>query len=111
MRTDDDVFVRGERLLNLLSGMNRTELHFVGQAGRGRSSEEGKLALDWNENFCMGGTGMLMTRPVLRRLAPKAGGLYYTIYTGGRYLINRILSVFFDPAGPVPAGLQGKGSI
>jgi chondroitin sulfate synthase len=71
MRTDDDVFVRGEKLLNFISGINRTELHFVGQAGRGRGSEEGKLSLDWNENFCMGGTGMLMSRPVLRLLAPK----------------------------------------
>jgi chondroitin sulfate synthase len=71
MRTDDDVFVRGEKLLNFISGMNRTDLHFVGQAGRGRGREEGKLSLDWNENFCMGGTGMLMSRPVLRLLAPK----------------------------------------
>ncbi len=71
MRTDDDVFVRGEKLLNFLSGINRTELHFVGQAGRGRTSEEGKLSLDWNENFCMGGTGMVMSRPVLRAFAPR----------------------------------------
>ena len=71
MRTDDDVFVRGEKLLSFLSGINRTELHFIGQAGRGRGLEEGKLSLDWNENFCMGGTGMVMSRPVLRRLAPK----------------------------------------
>jgi hypothetical protein len=77
MRTDDDVFVRGEQLLNLLSGINRTELHFLGQAGRGKSSEEGKIDLDSNANFCIGGCAgvVVMSRPVLRRLAHKARGL------------------------------------
>lgn len=42
----------------------------VGQAGRGNSEEFGLLSLEFDENFCMGGPGVIMSRETLRRVAP-----------------------------------------
>lgn len=42
----------------------------IGQAGRGNSLEIGQLALDHDENFCMGGPGVILSRETLRRVAP-----------------------------------------
>lgn len=42
----------------------------VGQAGRGNSEEFGLLSLEFDENFCMGGPGVIMSRETLRRMAP-----------------------------------------
>lgn len=41
-----------------------------GQAGRGNSEEFGLLSLEFDENFCMGGPGIIMSRETLRRVAP-----------------------------------------
>lgn len=71
MRSDDDVFVDVDKLLALLGGINPSESHFIGQAGVGRGEEEGHLSLLWNQNFCMGGTGMLLSKVTLQHLAPK----------------------------------------
>jgi len=71
MRTDDDVYVNGERLLKFLGGIDHSELHFLGQAGRGRGKEEGHLSLLWNQNFCMGGTGMILSQTTLKTFVPK----------------------------------------
>ncbi len=65
MRTDDDVFVNTENLFNFLLGIDSDRIQFLGQAGRGRGEEEGRLSLQWNENFCMGGTGMIMSRYII----------------------------------------------
>ena len=71
MRTDDDVFVNTDNLFNFLLNINSDGTHFLGQAGRGRGEEEGHLSLQWNENFCMGGTGMLMSGSTLQMFMPK----------------------------------------
>lgn len=42
----------------------------VGQAGRGNAEEFGLLSLEFDENFCMGGPGVIMSRETLRRMAP-----------------------------------------
>ena len=71
IRADDDVFVHSKKLLNFLSGINSRELHFIGNAGQGLNSEVGKLFLNWNQNYCMGGPGMIMSQPLLQLLLPK----------------------------------------
>ena len=61
LRSDDDVFVKVEQLLEFLRPINASEAQYIGQAGRGRGLEEGKLNLDWNQNFCMGGPGVMLS--------------------------------------------------
>lgn len=39
---------------------------FTGQAGRGNNEEFGLLSLEYDENFCMGGPGVIMSRETLR---------------------------------------------
>ena len=58
-------------MTRFLSGINPKQPHFLGQAGRGRGDEEGKLSMLWNQNFCMGGTGMVLSAPTLQQLVPK----------------------------------------
>ena len=70
MRCDDDVYVRTDKLEELLRGFDSSEDLFIGQAGQGLQSERGKLGLAPNDNFCMGGPGMIMSRSVLIKLAP-----------------------------------------
>lgn len=42
--------------------------HFVlGQAGKGNTEEFGLLSLEYDENFCMGGPGVILSRETLRR--------------------------------------------
>ena len=71
MRADDDVFMQGEKLLNFLSRVNSKELYYIGQGGQGQRSERSKLFLSWNQNYCMGGPGMIMSQPLLQLLVSK----------------------------------------
>jgi hypothetical protein len=41
--------------------------HPLGQAGRGNNEEFGLLSLEFDENFCMGGPGIIMSRQTLKR--------------------------------------------
>ncbi|GAV07635.1 hypothetical protein RvY_17450 [Ramazzottius varieornatus] len=70
MRADDDVFVRGDRLEEFLRSLNSSKPLFIGQAGMGNKEEFGMLSLSPGENFCMGGPGIIISREVLRRMAP-----------------------------------------
>lgn len=70
MRADDDVYVRGDKLEEFLRSVDSRKPQFIGQAGRGTNDEKDVLALDYNENFCMGGPGVLISRETLRRVAP-----------------------------------------
>lgn len=38
-----------------------------GQAGKGNSEEFGLLSLEFDENFCMGGPGVILSSETLRR--------------------------------------------
>ena len=72
MRADDDVFVRPDKLENFLRSINSSNKLFIGQAGRGNPDEFGHLSLKTEENFCMGGPGIIMSRKTLGLLAPHA---------------------------------------
>jgi hypothetical protein len=56
--------------LNFL-GWNIKKISFIifalGQAGRGNNEEFGLLSLEYDENFCMGGPGIIMSRQTLKR--------------------------------------------
>lgn len=81
MRADDDVYVRGDKLGEFLRSVDSRKPQFIGQAGRGTNSERDALALDYNENFCMGGPGVLISRETLRRVAPHVKYCLKHLYT------------------------------
>lgn len=81
MRADDDVYIKGDRLEDFLRSLNSSEPLFLGQTGLGTTEEMGKLALEPGENFCMGGPGVIMSREVLRRMAPHIGQCLREMHT------------------------------
>lgn len=70
MRADDDVYIRTDQLESFLRSVNSSKPQFIGQAGLGNKEEFGQLSLQADENFCMGGPGMIMSRDTLRLLIP-----------------------------------------
>ncbi|CAH1118840.1 unnamed protein product [Phaedon cochleariae] len=81
LRADDDVYIRTDRLEELLRSVDSRKPWFIGQTGRGTTDELGLLALDSDENFCMGGPGVLMSRETLRRAAPHVDRCLAHLYT------------------------------
>lgn len=70
VRADDDVYVRTERLSVLLRTLNSSDDLVIGQAGTGKPQEKGRLGLQQDDNFCLGGPGVVMSQSVLRKVAP-----------------------------------------
>ena len=70
LRSDDDVFIKVEQLLDFLAPLDHRKPLYIGQAGRGRGMEEGRLGLGWRQNFCMGGPGVVLSSAALRLTAP-----------------------------------------
>ncbi|XP_041105848.1 chondroitin sulfate synthase 3-like [Polyodon spathula] len=81
MRADDDVYIRGDKLEELLRSLNSSKPMYLGQTGLGTTEELGKLALEPGENFCMGGPGMIFSREVLKRMVPHIGECLRGMYT------------------------------
>lgn len=82
MRADDDIFIKGDKLEQFLRSVNSSKPLFIGQAGVGTKEEIGLLNLGSTDNYCMGGTGMVMSRETLRLIKPHlkfcVGNLYTT---------------------------------
>ncbi|CAB0032797.1 unnamed protein product [Trichogramma brassicae] len=81
LRADDDLYVRTDRLERLLRSVDSRRALYVGQAGRGNSEEFGLLSLEYDENFCMGGPGVLISRETLARLVPHIKYCLANLYT------------------------------
>ncbi|XP_069679907.1 chondroitin sulfate synthase 1 [Periplaneta americana] len=81
LRADDDVYVRPDRLERLLRSVDSRKPQFIGQAGRGNQEEFGLLSLEYDENFCMGGPGVLLSRETLARVAPHVKTCLRNLYT------------------------------
>ncbi|XP_060526080.1 chondroitin sulfate synthase 1 isoform X2 [Cylas formicarius] len=81
MRADDDVYVRYDKLEELLRGVDSKKPLFIGQTGKGKSEEMDRLSLDTDENFCMGGPGVIMSRGTLRKIAPYLEDCLSNLYT------------------------------
>lgn len=80
-RADDDVYVRTDRLEILLRSVDSRKPMYIGQAGRGNSEEFGLLSLEYDENFCMGGPGVVLSRETLRRIVPHIKYCLRHLYT------------------------------
>ena len=70
LRSDDDVYIRAEKLENFLHTFNSSEDLYLGQAGTGNRFEKGKLGLGWGDNFCMGGPSAVLSASTLRKVTP-----------------------------------------
>lgn len=81
LRADDDVYIRTDKLESLLRSVDSRKPWFIGQAGRGNSEEFGLLSLDHDENFCMGGPGVILSRETLKRIAPHVKNCLENLYT------------------------------
>lgn len=81
MRADDDVYIKGTKLTSFLRSVNSSVPHFMGQAGIGTTEERDKLSLRENENFCMGGPGIVMSRATLQRFVPHISYCLKNLYT------------------------------
>lgn len=80
-RADDDVYVRTDRLEHFLRSLDSRKPYFLGQAGKGNQEEFGLLSLEFDENFCMGGPGMIMSRETLSRIAPHIQTCLQNLFT------------------------------
>jgi chondroitin sulfate synthase len=81
LRADDDVYVRTDRLEELLRAVDSKKPWFIGQTGRGNTEEFGMLSLESDENFCMGGPGVIFSRETLKRMAPYVDECLANLYT------------------------------
>lgn len=80
-RADDDVYIRPDKIEDLLRSLDSKKLYFIGQAGKGNPEEFGLLSLEEDENFCMGGPGMIMSRETLSRMAPHIKHCLHNLFT------------------------------
>ncbi len=81
LRADDDVYIRTDKIEAFLRSVNSSKPQFIGQAGRGTQEEFGSLSLEYDENFCMGGPGIILSRETLRRMAPYVKYCLQNLYT------------------------------
>jgi chondroitin sulfate synthase len=70
MRVDDDVYLKPDRIEQFLRSINSSQRQFIGQPGTGNKEEFGLLSLEADENFCMGGPGIMMTKATLKLFTP-----------------------------------------
>lgn len=70
IRADDDVYMRTDRLGAYLKRLDSSDDIVIGQPGVGHKVEIGMLGLGKNDNFCLGGPGIIMTSNVLRKMGP-----------------------------------------
>ena len=70
IRADDDVYLRTDKLRAYLVRLDSSDDLVIGQPGVGKKEELGKLGLGKDDNFCLGGPGIMMTSSVLRNVGP-----------------------------------------
>jgi chondroitin sulfate synthase len=99
MRADDDLYARGEKLEEFLRSLDAGKAHLIGQAGLGNSAEYGQLALGAQDNYCMGGPGVIVSRETLNLVAPHLQSCLLSMLTThedvelGR-CIKQVVSIF-----------------
>ena len=70
IRADDDVYINRDNLVSLLTSIAVNDDVLLGHPGIGTNEEKGKLGLEEESNFCIGGTGIVMSRSVLKKVYP-----------------------------------------
>ena len=70
IRADDDMYVRGELLMDLLEKMNPYDRVYLGRAGVGRDDDLDRLHLLPHERYCMGGPGVVFSYAAMTAVGP-----------------------------------------
>lgn len=70
VRADDDMYVRGQMLVDLLKDMNPYERIYLGRAGVGKDDDLDRLHLLPHERYCMGGPGVIFSYAAMRSVGP-----------------------------------------
>ena len=70
VRADDDVYIKGDKLAKFLASVDSSKVYYIGQAGKGRKHERGKLGLFDDKTYCMGGPGIIISRATLKKVVP-----------------------------------------
>ena len=70
IRADDDMYVRGKLLTDLLKKMSPYERVYLGRAGVGKDDDLDRLHLLPHERYCMGGPGVVFSNAALRAIGP-----------------------------------------
>lgn len=81
LRADDDLYVRGDRLETFLRSLDASRPLMIGQAGLGTVDEFGQLSLADDENYCMGGPGVLLSHLTLRTVRPHLAECLRNMFT------------------------------
>lgn len=81
MRADDDVYIRTDLLGQFLRSVNSNKVQFLGQPGVGRKEIKEDLGLGANDNYCMGGPGMVFSRHTLKKVVPHIKECLQNLYT------------------------------
>ena len=70
IRADDDFYLRGKKLKELLNKLDPGKMISLGRAGEGRAHDLERLKLLKHEKYCMGGPGMIFSREMMAALGP-----------------------------------------
>lgn len=70
VRADDDMYLRTNKLTDLLKQMNPYERVYLGRAGAGRKEDLERLELLPHERYCMGGPGVILSNGAMRGVGP-----------------------------------------
>lgn len=70
IRADDDMYVRGRKLIDLLNTFNPNDMISLGRAGEGKDEDMDRLQLLKHERYCMGGPGMIFSQGLMEALGP-----------------------------------------
>ena len=71
MRVDDDMYLKKERLYELLLRSNPAQNIYMGAPGFGKPEDRKRLKLEEHEHYCMGGPGVIFSRALFRKLGPE----------------------------------------
>ena len=80
-RADDDVYIRPDKLETFLRSVNSSKIQNIGQMGQGLPEDFGKLSFLDDENFCMGGPGMILSRETLAKIGPHISECLRNVFT------------------------------
>ena len=70
LRADDDVYIRVPQLIQFLNTLDSNKMVYMGQPGMGKAADLERIKLRADEHYCMGGTGVIYSNTLLKRLAP-----------------------------------------
>ncbi|XP_078603702.1 chondroitin sulfate synthase 1-like [Branchiostoma floridae x Branchiostoma japonicum] len=85
IRADDDVYIKGGRLGRFLRSVDASRPLAIGQPGFGRPEDREAMRFEARQNYCMGGTGVVISRETLRQVGPHI-----------RWCLNNLYSVHDD---------------